>query len=151
VVEQLQKRFTIPVELAMRYQNPSIESAVRHLKGHGVKELLLIAMFPHYAMSSYETAVERVKQVVRRMAPEMELKIVPPYFAEPGYIDALVAVAKPFLMDRCTIICCSAFTACRSGICTSPIPLVIAWRQRIVARLRVRLTPHVIAHNASRR
>src|SRR5437899_3132901 len=55
----LQKRVPVTVELAMRYQNPSIESAVRALQQQGVTDLLLIPLFPHYAMSSYETAVER--------------------------------------------------------------------------------------------
>src|ERR1041385_8740756 len=61
VRDKLQQRVSLPVELAMRYQNPSIESAVRKLAGQGITELLLIPLFPHYAMSSYESAVERVK------------------------------------------------------------------------------------------
>jgi protoporphyrin/coproporphyrin ferrochelatase len=97
VQQQLQQRLAIPVELAMRYQNPSIESAVRKLKQDGVRELLLITLFPHYAMSSFETAVERVKHVLRRLAPEMELRVVPPYYDDPDYIAALVSVAEPFL------------------------------------------------------
>src|ERR1700691_1873161 len=59
----LQKRVSVPVELAMRYQNPSILEAIRELGERGVNELLLIPLFPHYAMSSYESAVERVKTV----------------------------------------------------------------------------------------
>src|SRR5690349_2844599 len=50
VRNELQKRVTVPVELAMRYQNPSIESAIRKLAGQGIDELLLIPLFPHYAM-----------------------------------------------------------------------------------------------------
>jgi ferrochelatase len=54
-------------------------------------------MFPHYAMSSYETAVERVKELLSRMAPQMALTVVPPYYNEPDYIRALVASAAPCL------------------------------------------------------
>ena len=61
VCAQLQKRLTVPVELAMRYQNPSIGSALRRLAQRRVDELLLVPLFPHYAMSSVETAVEEVK------------------------------------------------------------------------------------------
>ena len=57
VREQLQARVDVPVELAMRYQNPSIELAVDNLLNSGVNEILLIPLFPHYAMSSYEPAV----------------------------------------------------------------------------------------------
>ena len=95
----LQQRLNIPVELAMRYQNPSIETAVSALAGRGVEELLLIPMFPHYAMSSYETAVERVRSVLRKKAPGMNLRVAPPYFDHPDYIEALVASAAEHL-DR---------------------------------------------------
>ena len=93
----LQERVSIPVELAMRYQNPSIESAVQKLAGNGVTELLLIPLFPHYAMSSYETAVERVKQVITKRAPQISLTIQPPYFDHMDYITALVASAAEYL------------------------------------------------------
>ena len=65
--ELLQKRVDVPVELAMRYQNPSIESAIQNLKAKGATEVLLIPLFPHYAMSSYETAVVRVKELAEKI------------------------------------------------------------------------------------
>src|ERR1035438_10203841 len=63
--EKLQELVTVPVELAMSYQNPSIESAVQKLAAQKIDDVLLIPLFPHYAMSSYETAVERVKKVAK--------------------------------------------------------------------------------------
>jgi ferrochelatase len=97
VVEKLRQRVRIPVELAMRYQNPSIERAIKSLVRQGVEDLLLIPMFPHYAMSSYETAVERVKQVLHHLARRVSLMVVPPYYNHPDYINALVATAAPNL------------------------------------------------------
>jgi ferrochelatase len=93
----LQQRVSVPVELAMRYQNPSIEFAVRNLAGKGIDDVLLIPLFPHYAMSSYETAVVRVQEVAARLAPGMKVTVQPPYFDRPDYIDALVASASDFL------------------------------------------------------
>lgn len=94
---ELQKRFEMPVELAMRYQNPSIENALKNLREKNVTELFLIPLFPHYAMSSYESAVERVKVLAKKIAPEMKIKIQPPFYDSPDYISALVASAKDFL------------------------------------------------------
>jgi ferrochelatase len=94
VQEKLQGRVNVPVELAMRYQNPSIEGAVRNLAAKGVTQLLVIPLFPHYAMSSYESAAERVKKVAKKLAPQMRIAVQPPYFDSPGYISALVASAK---------------------------------------------------------
>jgi protoporphyrin/coproporphyrin ferrochelatase len=97
VQELLQKRVSLPVELAMRYQNPSIESAVKNLAAKGVTEVLLIPLFPHYAMSSYETAVVRVQEVAAKLAPQMKLIVQPPYFDVPDYIAALAASAADYL------------------------------------------------------
>ena len=93
----LEERVAVPVELAMRYQNPSVESAIQSLRAEGVEELLLIPMFPHFAMSSYETAVERVRVVARRLAPGMKVQVVPPYYDAPEYIEALAASAREHL------------------------------------------------------
>lgn len=97
VQKQLQARLSVPVELAMRYQNPSIESAVKNLVAKGATDVLLIPMFPHYAMSSYESAVVRVQEVAAKLAPKLKLTVQPPYFDAPDYITALVASAADFL------------------------------------------------------
>jgi len=93
----LQKRVRVPVELAMRYQQPSIEFAVNNLAGKGAQDVLLIPLFPHYAMSSYETAVVRVQQVAAKLAPQMKFMVQPPFYDAPEYIAALVASAADFL------------------------------------------------------
>ncbi len=89
VQSKLQSKFNVPVELAMRYQNPSIMQAVRRLAHAGVDDLFLIPLFPHYAMSSYESAVERVKEVVAKLAPSMRLQIQAPFYDHSDYITAL--------------------------------------------------------------
>jgi len=97
VQAKLQGRVSVPVELAMRYQNPSIPDVVRSLARKGADEVLLIALFPHYAMSSFQTAVERVREVAKALAPQMRLQVQAPYFEEPGYIGALAGSAAEYL------------------------------------------------------
>jgi protoporphyrin/coproporphyrin ferrochelatase len=97
VQKKLQSRLTVPVELAMRYQNPSIESVVHQLRDAQVDDLLVIPLFPHYAMSSYESAAERVKTVAARIAPSLKITVQPPYYDAPDYVAALVASAKDYL------------------------------------------------------
>jgi ferrochelatase len=94
---KLQQLMKVPIELAMRYQNPSIESAMRKLVQAGVDDLLLIPLFPHYAMSSFETAVERVKEVAASMSRGMRITVQPAFYSDPDYINALVASASPYL------------------------------------------------------
>jgi hypothetical protein len=127
VQEKLQALIQSPVALAMRYQNPSIKSAVKNLAAQGATEVLLIPLFPHCAMASYETAVVRVREVMTKCAPQIKLK-------------------------KNLIICCSAFTAFPNGTLKNRIrPAVIVWPRRIVARRRARRTRHVTARNVSKR
>jgi protoporphyrin/coproporphyrin ferrochelatase len=95
----LQATAPVPVELAMRYQNPSIEAAVASLDRRGVRDLLLIPLFPHYAMSSYETAIERVKSVLARRAAHIRLTVQPPYYDRNDYLAALVSSARDYLQS----------------------------------------------------
>ena len=96
---KLKERVSVPIELAMRYQNPSIESALLKLADENVDDLLLIPLFPHYAMSSFETAVVRVQELAKRVAPKMRIQVQPPCYADEDYITALVASARDYL-DR---------------------------------------------------
>src|SRR5580765_8447551 len=50
VQKLLQQRLSVPVELAMRYQNPSIPDAIQRLAARGAEDILLVPLFPHYAM-----------------------------------------------------------------------------------------------------
>ncbi len=97
VQQLLQARLPVPVELAMRYQNPSIESAVKNLAAKKITEVLLIPLFPHYAMSSYETAVVRVQEVAAKLSPQMKVVVQPAYYDQPDYIAALAASAADYL------------------------------------------------------
>ena len=96
VCEKLRTRSAVPIELAMRYQNPSIASGLEALRRQGVDHALVFPLFPHYAMSSFETAVEEV----RRLAPGAgvaQVSVVPPFFEDRDYIDALTASAQSYL------------------------------------------------------
>ena len=96
----LQKKVDLPVELAMRYGNPSTENVVGRLLDEKAEEILLVPLYPHYAMSSYETAVEKVKEVLDRRKSSIRLKILPPFYDDPDYIRALVASAKDCLQKE---------------------------------------------------
>lgn len=87
----------VPVELAMRYGEPSIASALQTLSNAGIDLLTVLPLFPHYAMSSYESAVEAAKSHAARY--RMRVRYVEPFYADPGYIGALVARTKPYLDD----------------------------------------------------
>ncbi|MCH6256094.1 ferrochelatase [Puniceicoccaceae bacterium K14] len=93
----LQEQITEHVELGMRYGNPSIPSAIANLKSKGIENVFLVPLYPHYAMSSYETVVERVQDEVSKNAQGMKITTLQPFYDDPEYIDAMYQNAKPYL------------------------------------------------------
>lgn len=95
--DQLQLRTELPVELAMRYGQPSIREGLRQLRARNADEIRLIPLYPHYAMSSTQTVVEKVKAELAGLGWNVPLAVLPPFFAEPAYIQALVAASWAYL------------------------------------------------------
>ncbi len=96
----LQEKIGPKVELAMRYGTPSIPDAIDRMKANGVKNVFLVPLYPHYAMSSYETVVVKVMEEVAARAPEMKVTTQQPFYNDPSYIEALYKSAKPYLEDE---------------------------------------------------
>lgn len=56
------------VELAMRYQNPSILSALEKMKAGLVESIKVIPMFPQYASASTGSVIQSVMEIVSKWA-----------------------------------------------------------------------------------
>lgn len=97
----IQRRLSEPVELAMRYGNPSIERALRRLieRKPDMKEVFMVPLYPHYAMSTYESCVVAVQDTIERLGPGLRLEVVEPFFDHPEYIDVLVESAGGYLSE----------------------------------------------------
>jgi len=93
--KKLQERFPFPIELAMRYGNPSIPDAVKRLKEAGITDLYIMPLYPQYAMSSYETVLVRLTEELRKQGATMRTRLLEPFYNDPAYIDALVESARP--------------------------------------------------------
>ncbi len=85
------------VFLAMNYGSPAISEVLRVMASAGVTEVLLFPQYPHYAMSSYETAVVKVHREARRLGLNLRFETVQPFFEDADYIAALVESARPYL------------------------------------------------------
>jgi len=82
-------KLDVPVALGMRYGSMSIKNGIQELYDQGVEEILLIPLYPHYAMSSFETVVEKAKQVNREDFPNIKINTLPVFYNNPGYITAM--------------------------------------------------------------
>ena len=87
----------LPVALAMCYGRPAIASVLGQLAAGGVEEALLIPQYPHYAMSSWETVVVKVREEAGRLASRLRIETMPPFYADADYIEALFASVRPYL------------------------------------------------------
>jgi ferrochelatase len=97
----LQQQLNMPVEIAMRYGSPSIKDAYESVlrQNPQLVEVILLPLYPHYAMSSYETAVEDAKQVHSKLGYTFSINIIEPYYNEANYIDSLTTSIAPYLND----------------------------------------------------
>ncbi|MDX1385648.1 MAG: ferrochelatase [Thermoanaerobaculia bacterium] len=87
------------VEVAMRYQNPSIGRALDRLRGEGVDDIVVFPLFPQYSSSAWGSAVEEVFELAGRRWNVPFLRVVPPFYDHPSFLDACADVARPHLAD----------------------------------------------------
>ena len=83
------KKIDIPVELAMRYGSMSMNQGIDNLIKKGVTEIFLAPLYPHYAMSSYETVVTQAEEILSEKYPHVKLDTLPPFYNKPDYIKAM--------------------------------------------------------------
>lgn len=86
-----------PVELGMRYAQPSIESALLRLAEQNVKSVVLAPLYPQFAESTTTTAIEEAERIVNKHKLTLELRTLPAFYEDESYIHALVASARPDL------------------------------------------------------
>ena len=97
VRDQLRSRVDMPVELAMRYGEPSIEQGILALMQQGVNEILLMHQYPQFADSTITTAVREAQRVIEQHRLQVRLTVLPAFHGRPDYLDALASSAQPHL------------------------------------------------------
>ena len=87
------------VELAMRYGNPSIRAGLTALRDRGCDRIVVFPLYPQYAASSTGSTVEAVYREAAGLWNTPYLTIVPPFYDDPGFIDAFAQVGAPVLEE----------------------------------------------------
>lgn len=86
-----------PVELAMRYGEPSIESMLQRLAGQGVKRVTLVPLYPQFADSTVTTVIEEARRVMKQHRHPFSVEVLPPFYDQPEYLSALADSVRPYL------------------------------------------------------
>jgi ferrochelatase len=79
----------VVVDWAMRYGNPSIRSRIAALTAQGCDRILVVPLYPQYSAATSATVCDEVFRVFGEMRAQPTLRVTPPYYDDPDYIDAL--------------------------------------------------------------
>ena len=79
----------VAVDWAMRYGNPPLASRVEALVERGCERILVMPLYPQYAAASTATAADEVFRTLMRMRKQPAIRILPPYYDDAVYIEAL--------------------------------------------------------------
>ena len=81
----------VMVDWAMRYGNPSIRSRIDALAAQGCDRLLVVPLYPQYSAATSATVCDEVFSVLAGMRAQPTLRVTPPYYDDPDYIEALAS------------------------------------------------------------
>lgn len=119
LAEQLSQQRACPVAVGMRYGNPSTADALQALASlPSVEEVAIVPLYPHYARSSYETAVAFVFEELERLQLRpLRFRLLPAFYDSPAYRTVLADQVRKHLPEAFDRVVVSMH-----GIPTSHIP-----------------------------
>jgi ferrochelatase len=79
----------VVIDWAMRYGNPSMKSRIEALTAQGCTRLLVVPLYPQYSAATSATVCDEAFRVLAGMRAQPTLRVSPPYYDDPDYIEAL--------------------------------------------------------------
>jgi ferrochelatase len=98
--DALQK--TLPqlhVRFGMQVGSPAVASAVGEMIEQGLERLIVLPMYPQYSATTTASAFDALFRALMRERRVPAIRVVPPYYAHPSYINALAVVISETLKD----------------------------------------------------
>ena len=92
VVEKLQKKYDekkVEIKNAMNYGQPKIKHELKKMMERGCEKILIFPMYPQYSATTTASVIDRVCEFLKQTRWQPTIRIVPPYFDDPLYINAL--------------------------------------------------------------
>jgi len=85
------------VDWAMRYASPATPSRIAALQEQGCDRILLVPLYPQYAAATTATACDHAFRALMALRWQPVVRVAPPYFADPVYIDAIATSIRTHL------------------------------------------------------
>ncbi len=97
LTERVRAGLGIPVELGMRYGNPSVASALRKLVDARVDRIAVAPLYPQYSSAATGSSLEEVFRQAGKLEVVPNLSTLPPFYDDPGFIEAFALQGEPVL------------------------------------------------------
>ncbi|MGN6467276.1 MAG: ferrochelatase [Rhizobiaceae bacterium] len=89
LAESLRGNDRVIVDWAMRYGRPSIEEVTNGLIAQGCDRILMLPLYPQYSAATTATVNDKFFEALMKLRVQPAIRVVPPYYDEPAYIEAL--------------------------------------------------------------
>ena len=89
------KKYVI-LDLAMRYGNPSIKSALENFKNQNINRLAIIPMFPQYSAATTASIFDKVTIEIQKWRNIPDVRFLSTYHDNSAYISACSNMIKSF-------------------------------------------------------
>ncbi len=99
VKEKLQHHFDnteITIEMAMRYQNPSMDSVLERIRLCNYDQIIIFPLFPQYASASSGSAMKKAMRIIQNWWVIPEIKIISQFYTNEGYINSIIENSKEY-------------------------------------------------------
>ncbi|GAB4107637.1 ferrochelatase [Echinicola sediminis] len=93
LVSQLDAR-KYHVEIAMRYQSPSIEKGLKAMQEAKVRKIIVLPLFPQYASATNGSVIDRVMEIVRSWQVIPDINYVARFMDHPLFLEAWKELAE---------------------------------------------------------
>src|SRR5206468_571600 len=93
--EELQKQLPgVPVRFGMMIGNPPLGDVLHELIEKGTERVIVLPMFPQYSATTSASATDVLFKALMKERRVPALRIVPPYYDHPAYLDAMAAIIR---------------------------------------------------------
>ncbi|MEM9896213.1 MAG: ferrochelatase [Bacteroidota bacterium] len=102
VTELLKKKLSkeYSVKFAMRYQSPSIQSAMDAFRKERVASIHVIPLFPQYASATTGSVIDKVMEIAKEWQIIPEIKFTSQFLEKKLFIETIVDQAKKFVEEE---------------------------------------------------
>ena len=100
LLQKMEEKVQLPLALGMRYGKPTIQKGLQELADKGVTEVLLIPLYPQFAMATTETILVLAESLRQESFPQMEFTTLPSFYNHPDYVRVLSQSIQESLNDK---------------------------------------------------